>query len=81
MGWSGDPALVRLAYSTWFALDWASTAPGAVVFTTADENRASVKRVFGCEPEATIPGLVTLCEFALERAEEARQLMARLNLG
>jgi len=25
-------------------------------------------------------GLVTLCEFALDRAEEARQLMARLNL-
>jgi hypothetical protein len=80
MGWPGDSNLVRLAYSIWFALDWGCTAPKFVALSTMDESRALFRRVLGCEPEETTAGFVALCEFALERAEEARQLMARLNL-
>ena len=76
IGWDGDPDVVRLAYTTWFALDWACTAPGAVVFVAENENRAFIERIFGCAPEAMIENLVKLCDYALERADEARQLMA-----
>jgi hypothetical protein len=81
MGWRGDSNIVRLAYSIWFALDWGCTAPKFVALNTLDESRALIRRVLGCEPEETTEGLVALCEFALDRAEEARQLMARLNLS
>jgi hypothetical protein len=79
-GWPGDAKLVRLAYAAWLALDWGCTTPNVVALCTEDDSRAGIRRVFGCEPEEMTAGLVALCEFALERAEEARQLRARLEL-
>jgi hypothetical protein len=32
----------------------------------------------GCKPEEAVSDTVTLCEFALDRADEARQLLGRL---
>ena len=78
IGWDGDSDVVRLAYTTWFALDWGCTAPGAVAFAAENENRAFIERICGCTPEAVIDNQVKLCEFALERADEARQLMVHL---
>ncbi len=76
-GWYGDPELVRLAYVTWFALDWGCTAPGAVLNAASEENRADVQRIFGCTPEELITTIVALCEFALACGEEARLLLKR----
>jgi hypothetical protein len=78
IGWTGDPDVVRLAYTTWFALDWACTAPSAVAFAAETENRAFIERITDSTPEAMTENVVALCEFSLERAEEARQLMGHL---
>ena len=50
---------------------------GAIAFSTADENRAIFQRIFSCKPEEAVSDTVTLCEFALERADDARQLLGR----
>ena len=81
MNWAGDPDVVRLAYSTWFALDWACTAPNVVALSSTDDGSAVIRRVCGCEPEEMRANLMLLCDFALERAEEARHLMVRLKLS
>jgi hypothetical protein len=81
IGWDGDPDMIRLAFTTWFALDWACTAPGAIAFAAENENRAFIERMIGRPTEVMIENLQILCEYALERADEARQLMVRLKRG
>jgi hypothetical protein len=78
VGWQGDPELVRLAYTGWFALDWGCTAPNVVAMSTTDEGQALIRRVCDSNPEEVAANLAPLCEFALALAEESRQLAARL---
>ena len=81
VGWQGDSDLVRLGYSAWLALWIGATAPSAAAFWTSDQAGETELGERGRGPEALAAGLATLCELALDRADEARQLMDRLRLG
>jgi hypothetical protein len=80
-GWAGDPDLIRLGYTAWLAVWIGATAPTLTAFWTAEGIRDLAKRHFGCGPEAIAASWATLCEFALDRADEARDLMDQLRLG
>jgi hypothetical protein len=58
---------------------WAgTTVPNLIELWTSDRRIADVPKVFNREPEQLAAGCAALCEYALERADEARQLMKRL---
>ena len=77
-GWHGDPALARLGYTAWLALWLGVTMPGLIAVWTSDNLLPRVPEVFGRSPEQFASDLVPICEFALDRADEARLLMDRL---
>jgi hypothetical protein len=77
-GWAGNPELVHLGYNLWFALFLATGTPGMTVYATAEERTLLVTQQFGRAPEALASGWAILCEFALDRADQARKQMERL---
>lgn len=81
VGWQGDADLVRLGYTTWLALMHGACLPTATTVWMADDTGARVWQQFGRSREAVAAGWATLCAFALDRADEARQLMDRLHVG
>ena len=76
-GWRGHSALVRLGYTAWLAMFAGVTAPGLTAFWTAGDRVAACERLFG-PPEDAARRWATICEFALDRADEARALGERL---
>lgn len=79
-GWLGDADLVRLGYAAWFAL-WMGLGGPAVTAAWTSLWVDALLQQFGRGPESVAAGWARLCELALDRADEARQLMARLRLG
>ena len=77
-GWEGDADLVRLGYTAWLALWFGAAGPILTAVWTADATDESVVQPFGRGPEALAAGWATLCDFALDRGDEARLLMDRL---
>jgi hypothetical protein len=53
----------------------------SIQLSLVEENRAIVQRLTGHTPEELIAKLPLLCEFLLDCADEARQLMKHLNLS
>ena len=76
-GWSGDSVLARLGYTAWLAMYAGVTAPGLTAFWTADDMLSACERQFG-SPEDAARRWATICEFALDRSDEARELAERL---
>lgn len=79
-GWQGREEHVRLSYLIWSALYFSPPMAPAVEFALQEENRDTILRLMGCPPEQYIPAAVALCDFALNCADEAYGLMARLDL-
>ena len=77
-GWQGNPELARLGYTAWTALWQAAAAPVLVALWNSDSRHHHALQLAGCSPEAFAAGYVMIYEFALDRADEARQLMDRL---
>ena len=77
-GWRGNADWVRLAYAAWLGLHWGLAMPAAAAFWCVDAMAPRAVRQFGRPLGELVAGWVTLCEFSLARADEARQLMARL---
>ena len=77
-GWGGNPELVRLGYTAYLAIFTGVTSPGLTAYLTSDDHLPTVGTWFGCSPEALVSALAATCEFALDRADEARELMNRL---
>lgn len=75
-GWDGDRKMLRLAYTIWLSLWCGAQAPGFAGFW-GGENGPGVA-LFECQPAEMIAGWATLCEFALERGEEARRLIQKI---
>jgi hypothetical protein len=67
-GWRGNPLLVRLGFITWTALWLGVVMPHAIAVCAAEERRA----------DELASGWAKICEFALDRADEARHLMGQL---
>ena len=79
--WQGDPRLARLGYTAWVALWLGVIMSGAIHAFTADETHAFAKHLIGHYGDELASGWAALCEFALDRADEARLLMDQLKLA
>ena len=77
-GWSGDPRLVRLAYLISVSLWMGATLPGWVAIQLPEGSGINVEAAYGRAANAVLAGWVTLTEFALECADEARHLIGQL---
>lgn len=76
-GWQGKPELARLGYTAWAALWQAAAAPVLVSLWNAHNMERPAPQPTGRSPEAVTAAHVMIYEFALDRADEARQLMNR----
>ncbi len=80
-GWRGDPRVIRLAYTAFFAMWYGVFAPRAIATFTEPELQPQAMRLFHCQDDALSIGWVTLNEYALDCADQARDLMQALSLG
>ena len=74
-GWRGEPQIIRLGFTAWTALWMGVTLPRGVAMFAAEERWAFLQQKFNRTPEEFAAGWVALCEYALDRADEARQIM------
>jgi hypothetical protein len=72
-GWQGDERLPRLGYLLSLALYWGGTLPCEVALQQPGETKVDPIAKFGSPLEKLLPGWTLLAEFALDRAEQARQ--------
>jgi aminoglycoside phosphotransferase (APT) family kinase protein len=75
-GWNGDGALARLGYAAWLAVYAGVTAPGLTAFWTSHDRLSACESHFG-PPEQAARRWAAICEFALDRGDEARDLAER----
>ncbi len=78
-GWSGDLQLARLGYLLSAALWKGATLPGWTALMLSENSGVNVQAMYGHPADAVLAGWITLTEFLLERAEEARHLISKLN--
>jgi hypothetical protein len=76
VGWTDNPELARLGYTAYLPMFWGLAFPSLIADHSNDEQ--AVRRAYGCSREELASTWARLCEFALDRADEARDLMARL---
>jgi len=77
-GWAGDERLVRLGYTISVALRLGVTLPGWSAVMLDPASGVNVAAMYGRSAGEVLAGWVTLAEFSLDRADEARQWMAKL---
>lgn len=77
-GWDGDPDLVRLGYTAWIALHFGAVGLSWIGMWCIEEKEEVVATSFKRSLDEAASGWATMCAFALSRAEEARELMAKL---
>jgi hypothetical protein len=77
-GWQGNPDKARLSCLIALAFEGLLTPAWTYIFSENEDSRNLA--LFGRSGEEMIIGWVTLAKFCLERADEARQLMARMDL-
>lgn len=80
-GWRGDAAWVRLSYTAWLGLHWGMALPAAAAFWCRDAMAPHALQQFGRPLDELAAGWAALCQFSVERAEEARDLMTRWHLA
>jgi hypothetical protein len=76
-GWDGDMRLARLGYLSAIALWSGATLPGWV----GGILDIDLEQTCGRPAQEVIAGWVMLCEFLMERADEARHLARALGLA
>ena len=77
VGWNGASELIRLSYCVWSAMMMGTVYPLLMARWTT-HNRDRIPQLFGITLEQFVSDSVALCEYAHERADEARLLMKRL---
>ncbi len=77
-GWAGDEHLPRLGYLLSLALYWGGTLPCEVALAQPGESKVNREAKYGRSIETLLPGWSRLAEFALERADEARDWIERI---
>lgn len=77
-GWAGDARLVRLGYTACAALWMGATLPGWAAVMLDPASGVDVLAMYGRPVEEVLAGWVTLTEYLLDRADEARRLMREL---
>ncbi len=76
-GWSGDEHRVRLGYTACAALWMGATLPGWAAVMLDPAAGVDALALYGRPADEVLSGWVTLTEFLLDRADEARRLMVR----
>jgi hypothetical protein len=79
-GWQGDQRLIRITYSAWVALHFGLTMPAFIAFLLDEEHRQDMSRLYQRTPEDITRSWIALCEYTLDCADEARRLIAQLDL-
>jgi hypothetical protein len=79
-GYAADPEMARLGYVASTALCIGAVVPLGIAIFGQDEMRETDLRKFGRPPEELVRLFVALEEYALDRSDEARRLMARLGM-
>lgn len=74
-GWQGDAGLARLGYTAWIALHWGMAVPADADFRFSEPMQPHAVRQFGRPIDELAAAWATLCDFALDRGDEARRLM------
>lgn len=74
-GWNGDEQLVRLGYTACAALWMGVTLPGWAAVMLEPASGVNAAAMYGRPADEVLFGWVTLTEFLLDRADEARMLM------
>ena len=80
-GWNGDSRLVRLGYTAWMAVYFGLTCPTLVAYWMVPERQADAGHLFGAGPDELSISWATLCNHALDLADEARDMMRELGLN
>jgi hypothetical protein len=75
-GWDGEANMVRLAYCMLFAIRFGPSTPPLIARWTR-HRLDQILGLFGREPERFVSDVAALCEYALDRGDEARLLMNR----
>jgi len=78
MGWTGSSEFVRLGYAAQAATLVGTMPPAGIAFWTSDAMQTRLKEQIDRSPELFAATLSVLCEYGLNCADEARQLMDRL---
>jgi hypothetical protein len=78
-GWEGDERLPRLGYLLSLALYWGGTLPCEVALQQPGETKVDPIRKFGSPLEKLLPGWTQLAEFALDRADVARDWISTVS--
>ena len=79
-GWTGAPDLVRLGYTAGLAMHLGVSFPMVVPWFVIEESRPFAMQQFGVAGEELLERWVPLFLYILDCADEARRLMARLDL-
>ena len=74
VGWGDDARLARLGYTAWMPLQFGVVTPTLAGFWASEERQTQAAQLFGGTPGELATRWAALCEFSLERAEEARTL-------
>ncbi|WP_155864574.1 phosphotransferase [Deinococcus ficus] len=77
-GWPGDARLARLGYAAWMPLHFGVVAPRLVEFWTSEERQARAVTLFGTSPAELTARWSALCEWSLDRGDEAMALWSDL---
>ena len=73
-------APARPSYLLWSGLFYGPPLVGVLAYTVQEESGDSLQRVLGCSLATFTAAMVTLADFTLTCADEARAWMARLNM-
>jgi hypothetical protein len=77
-GWTGNPELARLGYTAYLPMFWGLSFPSLLALYSGDEMKPVVQQSYGCSQEELASRWAWLCEYMLDLADEAWELMARL---
>lgn len=72
-GWTGDPRMVRLAYTAWMGL-FCLTAVRLTEYWLQDDRQAQAVTAFNGTPEEIASTWAALCVYGLDLADEAKKL-------
>ena len=79
-GLGDQVAGARLGYLLWSALFYGPALAGVLAYAFAAEAEDSLQRVFGCSLTTFTGAMATLADFTLTCADEARTLLAQLDM-
>ncbi len=79
-GWLGNPEMIRLGFVAYLAAFVGCALPGATAWWCSVDNRQSALDQFGASEEELFWQWLPLYDYALDCADEARQLVTKLGV-